>query len=352
MKERYDKMMGQLRLDPETRAAMLERLTQDRAAPRKGKGRRALPGRALLVACIVAALTVSALAVGLPVLREHFGGGAGYEQSSVLVGRSVTSEGWTMTLTDCVGDERYMVLGFTLEAPAGTALDQKEEYCPGEYQVKFPKEVGVRAKQWRQLADDDPADNRLQLGLWIENIQDQVGEPGLNGQPMRLRVERLQYPSWDPEAGDWKDITVSDGVWDFGTLTLEYPDHTLRLKPNAPVTVLGVPATITHLEVSPIGVDVWFEGDALKGHDGWFPWPGQCINEPEITLYDKRGNALEPDKHTPFGIRGGSGCNGNPNVTEEDEGPFILNIIQSYGYLLDMDQLDHIDICGVSISLT
>lgn len=330
------------------------RLTQ--ALKTSGKETATLRHRRILRSAAIAAATLCALAVGvaavgIPVLQAHYGGGAGYRQSSTLIGRAVTSQGWTLTLTDCVGDDRYMVLGFELEAPEGTVLDQ-EEYRPRKDRPKFSKEVGMRAWAWRQLEDGAPGDNKLYFGLWIENIQDEIGDPGLNGQTIELCIEALEYPAWNAETEEWEDITVFDGMWDFGTLTISYPDRTLRMKPNTPVTVLGVSATITHLEVSPIGVDVWFEGDALKGHDGWFPWPGQCIGEPEITLYDKEGNALEPDKDTPFGIRGGSGCNGNPDVTEEDEGPFILNIIQSYGYLLDMDALDHIDICDVSIPLT
>lgn len=349
MKRSYCKELDQVRWTAEGKASLtrfLKTAEERQTVARPRQGLRA----AVIAAAVICALAVGAAAVGIPVLQAHYGGGAGYEQSRVMVGRSVTTQGWTLTLTDCVGDDRYMVLGFELEAPEGTVLDQ-EEYRPRKDRPGFPKEVGMRSWAWRQLADEDPTDNKLYFGLWIENIQDEVGDPGLNGQAMELCIEALEYPAWNAVTEEWEDITVFDGVWDFGTLTISYPDRTLRMKPNTAVTVLGVSATITHLEVSPIGVDVWFEGDALKGHDGWFPWSGQCIQEPEITLYDKEGNALAPDKHTPFGIRGGSGCNGNPNVTEEDEGPFILNIIQSYGYLLDMNELDHIDICGVSIPL-
>lgn len=45
----------------------------------------------------------------------------------------------------------------------------------------------------------------------------------------------------------------------------------IRLEPDLPVTTLGVEATITRVEVTPIGVYVYIEGDALKGHHSWVP---------------------------------------------------------------------------------
>lgn len=348
MKREYLNELGALRWTDEGKRALVRAMTQGegKAAPRPRRAFRA----ALLTAALACLLTVGvgAALITLPVLRTHFGGGGGYDQAGALVGKSVTDQGWTMTLTDCVGDERYLVLGLELTAPEGTVLD-REDYRFLRDHPEFLGQAKPSAWQMRQLEDGDPEDNRLRFGLWIENIQNEVGDPGLNGETMELRLQTLQYPFWDPDRGEWTDVTVFDGEWDFGRLTLSYPDRALRLEPHTPVTVLDVPAQIAYLEVTPIGLNVWFVGDALKDHDGRLPWPGQCVSEPEITLYDKEGNALIPDKYTPFGVRGGSGCNGNPNVPEQEY--YFLNIIQSYGYLLDLDQLDHVEVCGVTIPL-
>lgn len=348
MKREYQNELDALRWTAEGKRALVRALArqEEKVGPRP---RRALR-TALLAAALVCLLAVGvgAAVVTLPVLQAHFGGGGGYDQAGAPVGKSVESRGWTMTLTDCVGDDRYLVLGFELTAPEGTALDREDYRFLGD-RPQFLGQAKPSAWQMRQLEDEDPGDNKLRFGLWIENIQDEIGDPGLNGEPMELRLQTLQYPFWDPAVGDWTNVTVFDGEWDFGRLTLSYPDQALRLEPHTPVTVLDVPAEITYLEVTPIGLNVWFVGDALKDHDGRLPWPGQCVGEPEITLYDKEGNALIPDKDTPFGIRGGSGCNGNPNIPEQEY--YFLNIIQSYGHLLDMDQLDHVEVCGVTIPL-
>ena len=51
----------------------------------------------VLVLSVGAAVTVS------PVLRSYFGDSAAYQQSAAELGQSVTKDGWTVTLTDCVG---------------------------------------------------------------------------------------------------------------------------------------------------------------------------------------------------------------------------------------------------------
>ncbi len=335
------------RFTPAGRQALLEAVTAAPAATEAPRRSRRRLRAALVAAAAVCLLTMTAAAVllSLPVLRAHFGG-AGYDQSSMLVGKSVTSEGWTMTLTDCVGDDRYLVLGFELEAPQGTVLDPevwRDSYPAQTY--SFPSLDGAQASHWYAVEDNDPTDNRRQYAFWIEHMTGEPGGESINGAEMELKLEGVGHTTLTPEK-HLQFVPLCDETWDFGTFTLTYPDQALRLEPNVPVTVLDVPAAVTHLTVSPIGVDVWLEGEALRGHNQRYPW-GQCISLPEVTLYDKQGKALEPDRYTPFGIRGGSGCNGG-----EAPGLPCIHINQSYGYLLDMDSLDHITVCGVSIPLS
>lgn len=335
------------RFTPAGRQALLDAVTAapaETSAPRPRRGLRA----ALAAAAAVCLLTVGAAAVvaGLPVLQEHFGSAAGYGQSSAPVGKSVTSGGWTMTLTDCVGDDRYLVLGFELTAPEGTVLDPEtwRDNYPEET-LSFPGLDGGQAWQWYEAADSDPTDNRRQFVLWIEHMSGEPDGESINGAEMELKLEGVGSNIFISE-DRWEHVSLCDETWDFGALTLSYPDQALRLEPNVTVTVLDVPAVVTHLTVSPIGVDVWLEGEALRGHNQRYPW-GQCMSLPEVTLYDKEGNALEPDYCTPFGVRGGSGCNNG-----DAPGLPCIHINQSYGYLLDMDSLDHVVVCGAAIPLS
>ncbi|MFQ7854836.1 MAG: DUF4179 domain-containing protein [Flavonifractor plautii] len=73
----------------------------------------------------------------LPVLRSYFGDSAAYQQSAAELGQSVTKDGWTVTLTDCVGDDRNLWFGLEIAGPEGTVLDA-ENYYIDWYECQFP----------------------------------------------------------------------------------------------------------------------------------------------------------------------------------------------------------------------
>ena len=120
--------------------------------------------------------------------------------------------------------------------------------------------------------------------------------------------------------------------------------------PELPVTTLGVEAMITQVEVSPLGVYVRIEGDALKGHHGWVPknapdgWYG-CVEYQEILLCDTEGHVLTVD-----GVESdcsGSGCSGGTDTGEDG----YLVLARAFDHLVDVDTLTAISICGVEIAL-
>lgn len=347
--ERYHDAMEHVPFDPQLERRVLARL----AEPGPGAGQTARPRRAMRTTVLLAAAlgllvlsvgaAVGAAVVGLPVIRDYFGGGGGYEQSAALLDRSVTRDGWSLTLTDCVGDDRYLYLGLTLTAPEGTVLDQ-EHYRFDGYDISFPDDRGILGS-WGlgPLPDQDPTDNRLDFML-----RARAHEGSFNGQAMKLSVRTLQHPSqWNEAEQRWEYVTDCAQTWDFGRMTVSYPDSTIRLTPDLPVTTLDVEATITRVEISPIGVYVRIEGDALQGHHSWVPMNAPdgyygCIEYQEITLYDKDGNAI-----VPYDDLSGSGCSGG----EGDHEPGYLNLVRAYGSLLDLSTLDHISICGVEIPI-
>lgn len=107
MKERYNKMMGQLGMDQQTKAAMLERLTQaqtDTAEKPALKHKSALPGKVLLAACLAAVLAVGAAAVSLTVGWESFLGRTPRE-AVTPVGASAVTGDYTLTLQESIVDE-------------------------------------------------------------------------------------------------------------------------------------------------------------------------------------------------------------------------------------------------------
>lgn len=338
--EQLESELSSLRFTERMCQAVRERAALPEHQPKRRLGRGAV---AMLAACCILIIAAGAAAVLVPVLQRYYGG-AGYTQGGASVGRSITVDGWTMTLTDCVGDEQYLCLGFELTAPAGTVLDA-EEYHLGSYDYLFldAGEKGMASRHMQIKSSDAPA-NQLHFMLWIEGW----GEQSPNGQEMRLSVEGLYHAGpWDEKTLRSEDVYDFTGTWDFGAFPLSYPDNILRLSPKVTVDVLDVQARVVDVSVSPIGVCVTIEGDALKGHHKKYN-NGYCISLPEITLYNKDGSTPEPDKYlTPFGVRGGSGCSGGSGTDESGR----LRLVQSYGYLLDLDALDHITVCGVDILL-
>ena len=63
---------------------------------------------------------------------------------------------------------------------------------------------------------------------------------------------------------------MTDGIrehrWVFEDVTLDYPDQSIRLKPETEVPCLGGTAILTELEVSPLSVGFTLEGGSCAGY--------------------------------------------------------------------------------------
>lgn len=350
MDKQYRNEMDQICLTEESKKIIIQNLVNRQTKPSKPLRAKKMSLKVVAAICLLV-FSTTAIAIGFPVLQAYFDGN-GYKQSSAIIGKAVTQNGWSMTLTDCVGDDRYLYLGLELAAPEGTVLD-KEAYYFEQYDVSFlGMQDYIMAGSLMQVPDEDGTDNLLHF---IFRIEGGYYDDTFNGKIMKLSLGNLYHTGdWNEAESRREHLLDSEAEWKFNAVKVDYPDNAIRLKPDINVTVLDVEAKITSIEVSPIGVVVTMEGDELKGHhewvakdapDGWY----SCIEQPIIILYDKEGKPLEPDEQsTPFGIRAGSGCWGGLRHNDE---PGKLKIVQSYGYLLDMDVLDYVDINGVRIQL-
>ena len=131
MDNRYRDELDQIRLTGESKRALVRAL-----AARQGSKHARRWSRTAVAAAVIAAVlagTVGAAVVLPPVVRNYFGDSAGYRQSAMELGQSITQNGWTMTLTDCMADDYTIYLGLTLSAPEGTVLD-----CPYGYHFIDP----------------------------------------------------------------------------------------------------------------------------------------------------------------------------------------------------------------------
>ncbi len=348
MEKQYRSELERIALAAEEKQA----LTAHLAARTAHKTRACRPGRLFRIPAVAVAvvcalvLGVGAAVVGVPVLRDYYGGSPGYEQSAVELGESVTQNGWTMTLTDCVADDYNVYAGITLTAPEGTVLDWDEGYHFDKWgSVKFPGLNLGGSGGYDQVEDGDPEDNQLSFILRSSYILEEGQR--LDGQSMEITFGGLYHNiGWNEEEMAWERQYDCEETWSFCT-TLSSSDHVIRLEPHLEVTTLGVEAVLTRVEISPIGVYVYIEGDALKGHHSWVPrnapdgWYG-CVEYQDITLYTVDGTAIPMTE----GLAG-SGCSGGSDPTEEG----YLHLFRRFGTLMDVDTLDRIEICGVSLLL-
>lgn len=292
--------------------------------------------RAGLVAAVIAGLlmlTAGAVFLLEPVLRTYFGESAAcvYQKNSQILNLSQTVDGWTMTLTDCIGDDNRLYVGIEVTAPEGTAL--MEQGSPLPYGIEeIDIDVGEGARHpgaWyiSQIPDDNEADNHLRFVLWM-NCQE-----SLDGKSLSLTLGKLSHGNG---ACDF------EGSWSFRDIRLDLADQSIRLEPQVSVPVLDTTATLTELTVSPVSITLSFQGEGLIGQCQRYP-NGTNITDPTIVLYDHEGNVMQLEtRYAPFGSRAGSGSN---NTTGE------LRIVQGYESFIDLDALDHIEICGVDIRI-
>lgn len=361
--EHYKSEMDEMRLTEESKKALAESLRRREIPVMPEIRTRKVPagaGKIAAVAAVVCLLVTGAVAavVASPTLRDQvFGDSAGYQQSSTFIGKSVENNGWTLTVTDCVADDRDLYMGLELTAPEGTILEEGTYQfgdSPGDIDLTFPDmKYGYDTWGIRQLPNDDPADNKLSFMLHSGNL---FRQENYHGQRMRLKVHDLCKVRYDVELQDIVDEPVCDGIWNFGEMTMDFPDSTLHLEPNVPVTTLDVQATITEIMISPISVQVRIEGDALKGHHSWVPRNAPdgyygCIDYQEIKLYSEDGSIISADH-----VRGGSGCWGG-EADSTDDGRLILwrtyspSINEIITELVDVDSLTAISVCGTMIPL-
>lgn len=354
MDNRYRDELDQIRLTGESKQELARAL-----AARQGSKPARRWSRTAVAAAVIAAVlagTVGAAVVLPPVVQNYFGDSAGYRQSAMELGQSITKNGWTMTLTDCLADDYTIYLGLTLTAPEGTVLD-----CPYGYHFidpfmpDFDLPGLTGSGTYHQVEDDDPTDNQISfLFSWSYYSP----EKSLNGQTLEFTLGELYHDvGWNGGTEySIEKIYDCNETWSFRT-TLNYPDHIIRLEPDVTVHTLGVDAKVAEVTVSPISVYVLLADSSLLGHHHNPPRNSEgypaCTEYQEITLYTKDGTAIPLTDDSPE-----SGCDENtwplpPDWEADPSGAEMgwLRFIRRPDTPLDMENLASISICGVEIPL-
>ena len=348
--------------------------------------------RFLIGAAAAAVLTTGALAVAMGGgLASYFDARTPEDQSTLQQGISQldcseTYNGWTLTLTSCIGDDTAVYLWGELIAPEGTVLAEPENgtFASG-IRVALPEGVNG-GYSWGVEADQDgnPADNRLPFLIQLMNLS----QP-LRGNTIGITLDSITDVWWtDPgteqaarHEGSQLTAAIRDHVWVFEEVPLDFPDQTIRLTPNIEVPYLDGSATLTQVTVSPLNTRVRVEGGSCYDHHRQFSafqapgepeevievggititvtggdaeadyWSGNnCRDALETALVLKDGTVLE----TPSTGVGGRCEDG----VDSEKTPFVEKF---FGYtktsnsfsprVIDPNQVDYLLVCGVRVDL-
>lgn len=293
--ERYKAELDRVRLTGESKRALAESLGR-RSEGKTAAYKRPLRVRHIIAAaaavCLLAALAVPAIAqvAGIPTLGSIFAGDqAGYDQSSGVIGRTMENDGWTVTITDCVGDESYCYLGVEVTAPEGTVLDGDYYLMDAEFDsnMRYKGNGGGADGLLRPLADDDPTDNKVRMVFqWSE-----LGA-GLSGARVRLKLtnfwEQFDY-NW--EEHDWNKEYLSHGEWDFGWMTADYTNAVRHIPvEDTPIEGGDGLLLVDEVVVSPLGVRFSFANRpwSVDWCDNWYI---PMVKE-TLTVLDTDGNEI------------------------------------------------------------
>ena len=348
--------------------------------------------RLILGVAVAAALTTGALAAAVG------GGLLGYfeartpedrsalEEGIYQLNRSETYNGWTVELTDCVGDDTNVYLWVDVTAPEGTILAPLHDgWFYGHFSLEFPAGVsGTVGSGIEPIPDQNPQDNRISFCLELTSLSG-----NLRGQVVDLTLDPI-VDVWLTDPGTGRAVqhrgseltqAIRDHVWVFEEVALDFPDQAVRLTPNIQVPYLDGTATLTKVEITPLTTTVRIEGGSCYDHHGraaaeaadvsgelvidagsagsitltgedastWF----ECWDALETTLVMKDGTTLEPPQ-----ISGGASCQdgvsnefyqGVPYVEEKSryaENHFLID-----PRVIDPSQVDYILVCGVRVDL-
>ena len=186
-----------------------------------------------------------------------------------------------------------LYIGVELTVPEG--VDPNEPYRFGDCDMTFPD--GSRATIGGGINDappyDGPDGDTLHF-VWHMNVApDSRAEPqSLQGKTVDLTIDSVYRLDWNAETDRYDEILMTDHVWKFEDVKLDYPTADTTYTVNKPVEYLGGTATLDEITVSSFGVKVSIsDGSAFHHHEENRTKDGDCLMC-ALTVYDADGNVL------------------------------------------------------------
>ena len=339
---------------------------------------RHISRRIAIGAGVAAALTTGALAAAMNGgLLNYFDARSpedrnALEESIYQINRSETYNGWTVELTDCIGDDTNGYVWVEVTAPEGTVLQPPKggQFC-SMYYLDSPEDHFGR--NITALPDSDPQDNCISFCLELNSL-----DGNLRWQTVDFTLEPIVDVWWTDSGTEYaaqhngSELTeaIRDHTWVFEDVVLDYPDQAVRLTPDLEVPYMDGTATLTQIEITPLTTTVRIEGGSCYDHHGraaaeaagskipvssdpdtWF----DCWHALETTLVMKDGTILEPPEWCGMG---GSSCQDGVSSDTYTGVPYVQKAFQYATNsnlipprVIDPSQVDYILVCGVRIDM-
>lgn len=266
--KRYTDAMDRVTFTPAEKQALSARLrqaaqtTSHTAAHKPRRRVRRLVCGTLAAALAVTMLTAAAVPAFGDILRAFFG----MPVQSYAVGKSVTQQDWTFTVTECLADSASLYVALDVQAPEGTVIDP-DDVPKLNFDWDFYTAGHTPNDTWsiykaEFLADQYKGDNHLPFIIMAtannlrEGMTFDLTLWDITGQASDKTLFRAD--NWGDGVGDPLQIT---------DIPIEIAP-TIALADGAAVNIYGGTAMLTDLSISPLSVTVRVEGGSCYNH-GW-----------------------------------------------------------------------------------
>lgn len=197
---------------------------------------------------------------------------------------SVTSEGWTLTVQQAVGDRNCAYLLLDLTAPEGTVLDADNYWLDC---VPVFEDLSGGGFSIDLLDDEDPADNHLSFVMDMSFNRDMRSAAGT------LYASRLTAIHWSEDHQNDQTEPVTDVTWEV-PFWLDYQDEIVTLQIDQTVQSSQGEIRVGTVELSPLSVSLELSGPGAQYNrldavaDGAISLPGYV----RLELLDTRGERI------------------------------------------------------------
>lgn len=368
----FNKEIDEIKFSEEEKKSLAERLRTAAEAENAGKKPKRFYKRGIIAAAAaVAVMSVTAAAVGISGqnIKKYFGGSSEaselmLDKGTYQINRSETYNGWTVSLTDCAGDDSNLYIGIDVTAPEGTVLENYERYYHfDDYDISFGLFDDIRSS-WgvREVEDEDPTDNKLSFVFEIvthEPVQGKTADIMLSDFIDWWWEDRYTENAVQHEGSELTEA-VRGHKFKFKDVRLDYTNQTIRLEPNVPVEIFSGEATLTKLEISPISVTARIVGGSCDDHHNKAASRPELVAETWGEEYTpdgtRRNDFCDLDLTIEFVMKDGSvydyrhghgSCEDDPNA----EGGTYIEMTRSYSKLIDISQIEYVVVCGTEVDI-